>query len=327
MTRVLLGFFALGLCSCGATTETTDGGVDSGAADTATTDTGVAMDTGTDTGVMDDTGVTDTGADVKPPWTPKSLNGIVVWLDGSDHNDSSKVTLDMGGRVAKWKDLSSSNNDATPYPQASPRIRMGVFSNGKDALQFADNNGTNPGLVQITDKQSLEWGMGDFFVAMVMRSFNTPAGQDEYGGYAVLWNKSKGPWPYYGHGMTANVPTGGNQPYLFGGVKSPADLNPPPGAVSTQVINDGTFHRIAMRRTSGTTMTVWVDGQSTVKMSIDNVSSDAAGADLNIGGYHGNVLVNAPLKGDIAEIVAVKGAITDPDVATLDGYFKTKYGL
>lgn len=106
-------------------TDTGTSSMDSGGTDGGTTD-GMAMDTGTGMdGAMQDQ---DSGP---PPWTPQSLAGLKVWLDGSDHTNANKITLDMSNKVTQWKDLSGNGNSANPYQTALPAVSVSVFQNGK----------------------------------------------------------------------------------------------------------------------------------------------------------------------------------------------------
>lgn len=255
----------------------------------------------------------------------------MLWLDGSDVADESKMELDSMGRIVRWFDRSGNGNDARPYDPKTltPKRDPGVFPNGKDALLFADKFGGNASFVVVWDVPALRFGQSDFTVAMVMRSSNTPAGQDEWGGYAQLFCKPDGKWPYIGVNLSANVPVG-SFPYFFAGVKSAADPMPPPGVTSTVVINDGKFHRLVARRTGASMMSQWLDRNFMSMPGIDTVSVSNA-SDLHIGGYHlagtDPGTVNAPLYGDIAEVIAVKGTVSDEDALRIDDYFVDKYGF
>jgi hypothetical protein len=99
--------------------------------------------------------------------------------------------------------------------------------------------------------------------------------------------------------------------------------------------NDGKFHRIGLRR-NGAALEVWTDGVAT-SLTPDagaNIDVSSTGADVFIGAsVTPGVNVNQPptialrLIGGIAEVIGVKGTITNGDTTNLDGYFKTKYAL
>ncbi len=56
----------------------------------------------------------------------------------------------------------------------------------------------------------------------------------------------------------------------------------------------------------------------------DGTAFDAVGIDAVIGGRPAIIQM---LVGDIGELVAVKGAMPDPEQAQLESYLKSKYGL
>ncbi len=53
------------------------------------------------------------------------------------------------------------------------------------------------------------------------------------------------------------------------------------------------------------------------------VDVSASGIDVNIGQWNNGSLMN----GDIAEMVAVKGSISNGDLSSLESYLKSKYNL
>jgi hypothetical protein len=76
-------------------------------------------------------------------------------------------------------------------------------------------------------------------------------------------------------------------------------------------------------RRNGATCETRVDGVATPGMGCSTVLVNAAGAPVLLGrSYDGFGSTE-----DYAEIVAVKGTLSDSDVGKLEAYFKAKYGL
>ncbi len=243
-----------------------------------------------------------------PPFTPAALGTrVVLWLEA----DSFK-SIDGG---ALWPDKSGTGNDA--YQDAAARAPALIDAaadgaiNGHGVVHFAGNE-----YLRITDGTSLQWAASDFGFYVVMRHLNGPANVPAY---AIVYSKWTDTGPEFpGFFMWASYPA--STGYVTRLAASQA-------LASDSGLNDGVIRLVGTRRT-GTAYELRVSGKQ-VDMQPDSSIADpaafnAAGLPAYIGGREAAI---QQLLGDIAEIVAVKGTLTDPEQTRLETYFKTKYGL
>ncbi len=291
--------------ACTGDTSTVVPGADSGGgADTSTADAPVDALPAPDTGIAD-SNVADT-ADATPPWTPASLNGLSAWFDGN------KDVSVANGTVQNWKDQSSNNNNAFNLTPANQPTTVGNVVNGRSVIRF---DGAGKQWLNVFDAATLQFGTGDFAIVEVM-AYTNVASSSGTTGYGALWVKTQPQAPYTGAAMFGNDPT-----VPSSAIRTQLKLGLSVNSSKTGY-NDGSFHIVGMRRT-GTTLEARGDGTSNTTA---NASTDvsAVASDIWIGGRGNGAQA---LKGDIAEIVVVKGTLSDPNLATLEGYLKAKYAL
>jgi len=261
------------------------------------------VDAGSDTGT-----VADTGADTFVPFTPAALGSrLVLWLEGD-------AFTDIGGSV-KWPDKSGLGNDA--FQDAATRMPAIVDAstdgavNGHGVVRFAGNQ-----FLAIADNVALQWAPGDFGFYIVMRHTN---GTNDYGiGYAK-WSDVGG-LGFPGFFMWASYPQAGATGYV-------TRLDTQQAVLSDGGLNDGVARLVAARKVAGN-LELRVQGNQ-VGMITDAGFPDASafnapGIPAVIGGRQGAIQA---LKGDIAEIIAVKGTLTDAEQTSVETYLKAKYGF
>jgi hypothetical protein len=314
--------------ACGGTESTDDGGLGDGG---NTNDGTTLVDSGTNDGsILGDSAPPDDGGpvidegppDSTGPFDPSQLGtNLVLWLD------AAKGVTQNNNAVSVWADQTSYHNDASggsgngahqPTVNATainslPAMEFAIPQNANAASQYFD----------ITDSASLEFGTGDFAIFMVGEYDNPTANSQNV--QATFYDKVAG----------NTVPSG---PQLYGNGPGPnngtvavvrARLNATDNVDSTAAnYNDGKYHRIGIRRT-GTTLQVWTDGTSAAFApdAGGNVDVSASGSDATIGATIANNFPGTRLSGGIAEVVGVKGSLSDGDATNLDGYFKAKYNL
>jgi hypothetical protein len=275
----------------------------------------------------------DAGVDA-PGFNVGAVNGVVLWLATS----SSTFTM-TGGRITKWADQTAHHNDANGGftqdggPQGrDPSVNASAI-NGHAAVHF-NQTGTNAATGQMlvvpeNADGSLDWGTGDFFVVMVADFDNNPAAPSTSLSVGTLFAKTGsgsagGP---QGVSFYANVPAGND----------PTNMAPPaPGldfvtsnlaggfATTSTSYDNSVGHVFAVRR-RGLALDVLVDGASVANAtSLGAANVTTAQSALTIGAQGDSNI--ARLDGDIAEIVAVKGALAPGDEAAIDAYLKNKYG-
>ncbi len=90
---------------------------------------------------------------------------------------------------------------------------------------------------------------------------------------------------------------------------------------------DDKFRMVGMRR-SGAKLELRIDGVST--SSDDAGYSDGGAIDVtapDASFYVGGRPIGGPMSGRVAEVIGIKGTLSDADVSALEAYLKSKYGL
>jgi hypothetical protein len=244
---------------------------------------------------------------MQQPFTPAQLSGLVVWLD-ANHN-----VVTSQNKVTTWMDRSSKNNNAgQSVAQYQPTLVTGVV-NGLPVIRFANT------ALQVTDSASLQWATDDFALLVVGGYKNaTTSGL----GYGMFIGKQEIPYPYAGPALWGNY----TAPSLNTVVSLQTDSSGSKYTISNAAQNDGVIRLYTARR-AGDKLEVRINGimQGTATTTANNVS--AAGRPLFIGGQPGTTTVTQALDGDIAEIVAVRGALSAAELTQLESYLKAKYAL
>ena len=253
-----------------------------------------------------DTGRDAAGDAPAPAWTPKDLPGLAVWLD-----NTTGLMDDGSGNITGWLDQSANQNKAAPAAPCVAPTRAANSLNGHDTLAFP---GTARTCLVIADSPSVQFGTGDFAIFMVARHANVPS-TNGANNLAYLWSKQ----PANGiGGMT-----------FYGNTSTDANMNLSTAFVfttgTTTGLNDNTFRRFGGTR-RGVDLELWVDGAAEAKKAVTLADVSQVGRPLALGAVLATP-TDGSLIGDLAEVVAVKGNLTDAQIAKLDGYFKTKHGL
>lgn len=250
-----------------------------------------------------------------PPLLGDNPPVIVLLLDAA-----RGITL-LDGKVTAWTDQASNGNDATvDAPKHAPTLLTNAI-HGLPAVHFEGGS-----YMTIADSPTLRFGHGDFTVEVVARhdrpmSTSVLDGYNITTGYGMLYGKSEEPDPFRGVALFVNYP----QPVPS--TKLGVQTSYPHYVLSTsQGLNDGRAHLFGVRR-AGTVLEVRVDGvaQAHITGADDDVS--APGQPAFIGGHLEDEMVIQQLKGDIAEIAVVAGAISAHNLDALESDLKTKFGL
>ncbi len=233
------------------------------------------------------------------------------------------------GKVSSWLDQSGNHNDAL---QKTANFEPTLVASGIHSLPtlhfvLTTQGGMYGNDMQIADSATLDWGTGDFVLEVVgdyNNALQTSTSANTFDGMGTFYSKqvqSNGLGAgaaLYGNAITGNItPTTG-----FSGWLDQTDHV----ASQTTGFNTGTPHVFAVQRV-GTTLSLRLDGAQTDMQTVGSVDLDPSqnkpGARI---GASGDANVYA-LDGDIAEIIAVQGTITSGDLAGIETYLKTKYGL
>jgi hypothetical protein len=279
-----------------------------------------AVDVTGDTSVGDaPSDVTDSApeaeAEAAAPWTPLAIQSqLAFWLSPSSLQPAD-------GGVPQWKDLSGNGNDAL---QTTAGYQPAYTTNGIGGLPSATFNGPISFLL-ISDTPTMQWGTGDFSMFAVIRG-----APGTIANFAMIYQKT-GPGPNYnGFDFYVNSakPTASKLAAAQVSGTVYVDNIPPP---STFI--DSTVHLLGGRR-AGSTLEIRVDGVSSNTLTSDaglvNADISAVGSKAAIGQNGGGSppgAENQQFHGDIAEIIATRGALADADVAHIEQYLKAKYAI
>lgn len=248
-------------------------------------------------------GATDVSADAPPGFTPKSLPGLALWLEGSLGLDTA------GSKVTKWHDQSGNGNDATAASNSAGPLTGLLVS--KPALQFNQDS-----RLELKDAASLQWGTGDFLLEIVI-AYSNPIPDAGYV-YGEFYFKQLNASPFPGVVFLGNNSLDKTARIGVGLDDSTSVFS------SASNLNDGTPRLVGTRR-KGTTLEIRLNGVVAGTVTNAGVARDvsAIGRDVAIGGQIGLTA----LKGAVAEVIAIKGATSDTELATLEAYATKKYGL
>lgn len=264
------------------------------------------------------------GAGGKHALSPSSVPQLALWLEASP--DSCAV--DEASRVTAWLDGSTNGNHAMPRAPLTRPQYVDAAINGHAVLRFAPvitGNGYEPSPLEVADSPSLQFGVDDFTYLAVMAWDNDPQSQGSYSGVGAIIGKQGPQIPYPGLLLLAN------HPGFFGFFPSAPGytrlavqcaIGGTFAASYTDHLNDNQFRVYGVRR-KGTDLALRINGlrdnATTISSSLD---LSEVGSPLIIGGSTG-----IPLKGEIAELIALHGNTSDAELAGLEAYLMEKYAL
>ncbi len=235
------------------------------------------------------------GAGEAGPWSPAMLPGLVVWLDDTKGVVQSTT---VSGAVARWLDQSGTGNDATPVnTQGAAGFNFTIdpaVVNGHDAI-VCPGNGT---YLQISDGSTVEFGTGDFGIVAVAK-FAAP----EY-----VWEKVD--------------PNGGGPGLALGFQSGNYQLSSEPGAnVVLAAAHLDAFHIVAGR---GAQFYLAADGLT--------ATGPASTSDLSYPNGHVALCFQSGASptgatNELAELIVVKGTLSDADLARTVAYLGVKFKL
>lgn len=233
-------------------------------------------------------------------WSPKSLNGLILWVDGEHVGDA-------GASISTWPDQSGAGHDLVFTGSSSPPTVHAGAINGLPAASFASGS-TNE-----LASTSVAFGLGasNFVLAIVAKASQACAtsicGIATLGPITDMAFDSIG---YFDNLTPPNVIANwGSQGQV--GVQQ---------TFATYVA--GAAHILVMHRSSATVGELRVDGVPTAQpLAQGNAVGDAGG--LSIGFEEQS---STYFDGDIAEVVVALSP-SDPDVGSLETFLRGKYGL
>lgn len=252
---------------------------------------------------------------------PSTLSGLALWLDanvGITKNNNA---------VSAWADRTSNHNDASQPTAAVQPMFNGSAINNLPAVHFnKDAQGQSVGgnMMTIADSASLQWGTGDFYLVAVLRYDNNVTNDGPERGEGLFFSKvSSGSSSVAGVFFVGGIPTVfGNGPtngLLFSTHAIAGDF-----ITSSNLYNNDNAHVFAIQR-ANKTMDLRVDGASIGTSVSSGFDVSNAGTAVRIGGDANGAAIR--LDGDVAEMLAVKGALSQSDRTNLEAWLKGKYAL
>jgi hypothetical protein len=232
------------------------------------------------------------GGAAQPP-----LAGLTIWLQAG----KGVTTADGGAGVATWADQSGNGNDATSAG-GTPVTQTTV--NGHPALHFALFSSR----MAVATGPGITWGSGPFLLELVFRH-TTAVNQRP-----VFWVQFDPTTVNLDELLIAGNTGKTAQSDIFARVDtslSTFDLPTNP-AIN---YNDNSLHSIGLRRDNLDSFELLVDGTVAGTMSGSGVLTPS-----------GFVTTIGSFDGDLLEVVGKNALVSDTDVATLETYFRTKYG-
>ncbi|MBX3200776.1 MAG: hypothetical protein KF894_21745 [Labilithrix sp.] len=256
-----------------------------------------------------DAGAADGDAAFTEP-TPAALGSrLALWLRA----DRGVVGTAEG--LTRWEDQSGSGNDALPAGAGFIAPTPDGLE-GHPSIHFA---GTGTGYLTIADSPTLHFGTGDVTSFVVFSHSSGPSATSR-----IVFTKQAQVSPYAGFGVFANV---GGTYGLGTHLRSPGPFvtlagdDPEVYATRTPVL-------LVSRRTNTLALTATARTSSafdsdapTFEDAVVDLTNDAP---LRIGGQG---TVSQALRGDIAEIVIVRGSMTPTEHESVSAYLGAKYDL
>lgn len=252
---------------------------------------------------------------VEQRWTPKQIDGLSIWYDGS-------VIDETAGIVNQWTDQSGKGNHAI---QGEAARKPSVQENAINAQRAVVFNGASTSLA-IPDDPTIQFGKGSFAIIMCVRH-SVDASAEPPRDYAMAFSKvdPNAAFPYVGVSITANSiitnPDPTNTGFLFQ-LQATSRLG-----TTRKRLNDDKFHIVSSRRLLDT-IDIRVDG----RLEGEETSADIATLDVSNPGIAAHLGSNGNqqyyfLKGALAELVVVKGPLADGELEKVESYMKAKYAL
>ncbi len=248
------------------------------------------------------TNVTDTVTGVKVDTTPVAIEReLALWLKAD-----AGVTADGSGLVSQWNDQSGNGNHAVQIQAVNQPLLVAGAMNGKPVLRF-DGSGANLNYLEIPHASSLVI-RSDFSVFAVV---NVQSFANFNGILAKTAVNQPGPFDFY------IAQTSGN-PRLFRGNGS---ANNAINGLSNVVAGQSYIVSGVARATN---LTAYLNGAFNGSSAVAAAGITDRGGPVKIGTREDFV---TKMIGDIAEVILIRGAVSDTERAAINNYLGAKYGV
>jgi len=230
------------------------------------------------------------------PVAPASVPGVIVWLAAGVGQLKSAT-----GDLLRWQDQSGHGNDASSKdaPNFGPQIDPGAAA-GHDSVVLTSNK-----YLTIADADSSRFGQSDLAIVMVARLPNLVSNE------CRLWRK---------------------EPTTDQGLRLAVNSVRSYGVLSSVLVAGMEGTKVQVPAPDVTKLHVYTMRGRPLRIRIDGVTSPGASAftdaDLSYPGKRIEIGVTSDYgRVDIAEVVAIKGAVSDADLDGLEAHLRSKFRL
>ncbi len=262
--------------------------------------------------------------------TPADFEGLVLWLR------ASSCLADGESRVGNCPDASGKGNDANQLDAALRPLLVPDALNARAVLHF-DGGDAEPtkfaaSSLRVEDSSSLQLGIDDFSIVIVARWNNDAAASYtiegnvavvHYGGYGGIFQKVQTASPYRGISLFANYPLGNvGVPSLRRFVAQLEFATSLTLSYSAN-LNDNVYRVYGARRYDHDKLEVTINGNPEgLSQVTKDIDASASFQPIFLGGATGQ-----PFRGDIAEVVMLRGAVAFEQLRGLELGLMAKYDL
>lgn len=241
------------------------------------------------------------GAFTPPPpaFTPADLPGLYVWLDASD---AGTLTIDSG-TVSAWADRSGNARHAIQGTAAIRPAFQAAGLNGKPSVRF---DGVNDNMVFAG------------FTHLTTLTVAVVACPTNLSGFRGLVGRTEGsPWR---HNWSVGLDSAKHTLLYYGGSGSVY-----PRAEAADAVTVNTAYVFTSRLDSSPAAHLWQDGELQ-NLAVDTIAPSPANFGAGVLGAN-DAGTSGFFAGDISEVVITSGALSDEDVAALNAYLLSKWGI
>jgi hypothetical protein len=245
-----------------------------------------------------------------PPFVPTDISGLKIWLDATtglfDATSGGSAVATDGSAVARWEDQSGNGNHATQTTSNNRPVLKTSIQNGKNVIRF-DGSNDRLSCGDVADMGSEDVMM--FAVAKIASGTSAGiCGKSRAAGTQGRYSLLRESGTLYGI-FTDERLDGGNAPTVINDTSTSFRLL---GVRSERKI---AYLRIGKNASaSGHSLT----NQNTSDVFLVGAYQDSSGTESSI--FY-------PLNGDICEILVYVGTFTNANVASVEDYLSTKWGL
>lgn len=251
---------------------------------------------------------------------PRTLGGLVAWLDASDRSTlfdatTGGSTVSANGGVARWADKSGNGNSAT---QSTANDRPLLRENNKAGKSVLEFDGTSD-FLRIPDANSLDLDAFTFFAVVRIGTYTTGSVR-----FPAILNKGD----YLSAAGTSYelVVNGGLSPFWSTGIASGSTFSNVPATVS---VTQNAWALVAARRAVAGAGFAFVNKSSAGNTSVVGGTLNNTSAAVGIGARGtGTPSATGDLfPGIMAEILIYNFAMTDAQMTTVNNYLYGKWAL